>query len=215
MQCTLCSSISQPFCADKKCQYFRCTECDLIFADPDTLLSQAEEKLIYDYHENGPNDLGYRAFLNHLTTPLLEKLSPGMKGLDFGSGPGPTLNLMLEKQGMKMSVYDIYYAPDTGQLSCQYDFVTCTEVAEHFREPDKSWAQLIGLIKPGGWLGVMTCMFTKETADDFNLWSYKGDPTHISFYTPETIQWIARHFRLELEIVNDRVILFRKNKVAL
>lgn len=210
MLCTLCSSISPPFCEDKKRQYFRCTECDLIFADPKTHLPQDEEKSIYEFHENDPNDFRYREFLNRLATPMLDRLSPGMHGLDFGSGPGPALNLMLEEQGMKMSVYDIYYAPNVGQLSSQYDFVTCTEVAEHFSEPGKSWSQLVSLVKPGGWLGVMTRMFTKETTEDFNQWGYKGDPTHISFYTPETMQWIAQHFQLSLEMVSDRVLLFRK-----
>jgi len=210
MLCTLCNSTSTPFCEDKKRPYFRCSECDLIFADPKTYLSQEDEKANYEFHENDPNDTRYREFLSRLSTPLVKKLSSGMHGLDFGSGPGPTLNLMLEEQGLTMSVYDIYYAPDKGQLNRQYDFVTCTEVAEHFGNPGKSWPELVSLVKPGGWLGIMTWMFTKETTEEFNRWGYKGDPTHISFYTPKTMQWIAQHFKLELEIVSDRVILFRK-----
>lgn len=183
----------------------------MIFADPEAYLPEDEEKAIYDFHQNDAQDTRYREFLSQLSNPLLEKLSTSMTGLDFGSGPGPTLSLMLEEQGMKMSVYDIYYAPDTGQLSRQYDFVTCSEVAEHFCEPGKAWPQLVSLIKLGGWLGVMTWMFTKETAEQFNRWNYKGDPTHVSFYTPETMRWIAQHFQLSLEIISEQVILLRKN----
>lgn len=215
MLCTLCSSTSTLFCEDKKRQYFRCSQCDLIFADPQTCLPQEEEKVIYEFHQNDPNDTRYREFLSQLSIPLVKKLSPGMSGLDFGCGPGPTLNLMLEKQGMIMSVYDIYYAPDSGQLSRQYDFVTCSEVTEHFNEPGLAWPQLIDLVKPDGWLGVMTWMFTKETAEPFKQWTYKNDPTHVSFYTPKTMQWIAQHFQLSIENVNDRVILFKRNRVAL
>jgi len=183
----------------------------MIFADPQAYLPQDEEKAIYDFHQNDSHDTRYREFLSQLSIPLLEKLSTGMTGLDFGSGPGPTLSLMLEEQGMKMSIYDIFYAPDSGQLSRQYDFVTCSEVVEHFNEPGKTWPQLISLVKPQGYIGMMTWMFTKKTAEQFNQWSYKGDPTHVSFYTPETMQWIAQHFQLKLEIISEQAILFRRD----
>lgn len=209
MQCTLCAQPSTPFCEDKKRQYFRCATCDLIFADPSTHLAVEDEKSIYAFHKNDPDDTRYRQFLSQLSAPMLEKITPGMHGLDFGSGPGPTLNLMLEQAGMTMSVYDIFYAPDQGQLDQQYDFVTCSEVVEHFYKPDQSWPELIRLVKPGGWLGVMTWLFTQDTTEDFRRWSYKGDLTHVSFYTPRTVQWIAEHFGLGVEIVSERVILFR------
>ncbi|MFV1467284.1 class I SAM-dependent methyltransferase [Idiomarina sp. HB] len=183
----------------------------MIFADPQAHLPQDEEKAIYDFHQNDSHDTRYREFLSQLSIPLLEKLSTGMTGLDFGSGPGPTLSLMLEEHGMKMSIYDIFYAPDSGQLSRQYDFVTCSEVVEHFNEPGKTWPQLISLVKPQGYIGVMTWMFTKKTAEQFNQWSYKGDSTHVSFYTPETMQWIAQHFQLKLEIISEQAILFRRD----
>lgn len=211
MICTLCSSSSKPFCEDKKRQYFRCATCDLIFADPNTRLRQEEEKAIYDFHQNNPQDTRYRKFLSQLSTPLLKKLSVGMTGLDFGSGPGPTLSLMLEEQGMEMSVYDIYFTPNSGQLSRQYDFVTCSEVVEHLNDPGESWPQIVSLVKPGGWLGIMTWMLANESHQQFSHWSYKGDPTHVSFYTPQTMRWIAQAFQLDLKIINDRIILFRKH----
>ncbi|MGX5915213.1 class I SAM-dependent methyltransferase [Aliidiomarina sp. Khilg15.8] len=210
MLCTLCSQPANAFCEDKTRQYFRCTGCDLVFADPDTRLTSEDEKSIYEFHTNDPEDGRYRDFLSQLSTPLLTKVRPGMHGLDFGSGPGPTLNLMLEEQGMTMSIYDIYYAPDQGQLQRKYDFVTCSEVAEHFAEPGKSWPELVGLVQPGGWLGVMTSLFISDNVEDFQRWGYKRDPTHVSFYTPKTMQWLAEHFGLSLEIVSDRVILFQK-----
>lgn len=210
MLCSLCQSPSKRFCDDKKRTYFQCTTCHLIFADPAAQLSRHDEKAIYDFHENDAQDTGYRAFLNQLAAPLLEKLSPRVSGLDYGCGPGPTLSLMLEENGMQMSLYDIFYAPNTGQLQQTYDFVTCSEVAEHFNSPRDSWPELVRLVKPGGWLGVMTWLFTKNTVAAFNRWSYKGDPTHVSFYTPHTIQWLATHFQLDCHIVSEQVILFQK-----
>lgn len=208
MLCTLCHSSAHFYCEDKKRRFFRCSSCDLIFAEPSAHLSVADEKFIYELHENDPHDPHYRRFLAQLTEPLLIKLSPGMHGLDFGCGPGPALHLMLEAHGMTMAVYDLFYTPDTGQLSQKYDFVTCTEVVEHFNHPSQSWPELINTLKADGWLGVMTWLFTKDSTTDFLQWSYPRDPTHVSFYTPKTMHWLATQFQLKMEIVSDRVILF-------
>ncbi|MTJ01729.1 class I SAM-dependent methyltransferase [Idiomarina piscisalsi] len=210
MNCTLCHAPATFFCEDKKRPYFRCTECDLVFAAPNSYLSDNDEKAIYDFHENDPNDDRYRQFLNQLATPLLGKLSAGMEGLDFGCGPGPVLNLMMEEHGMSMSVYDIYYVPDKNKVARQYDFVTSTEVVEHFYKPSEAWPQLVDLVKRGGWLGIMTSMFTRELPQLFKQWQYKNDPTHVSFYSPKTMHWIAKQFELEIEIVSNRIILFQR-----
>ncbi|MGM0525782.1 MAG: class I SAM-dependent methyltransferase [Pseudomonadota bacterium] len=210
IKCTLCHSESQFFCDDQKRRYYRCDNCDLIIADPESQLSAAEEKKLYDFHENGPDDEGYRKFLVQLSDPLLARLKPGMEGLDYGCGPGPTLSLMLEQQDMAVSLYDIYYAYDKALLQRKYDFVTCTEVVEHFNQPAQSWPELVGLLKPEGWLGIMTSMFTKSSSEQFANWGYKRDPTHVSFYTPTTMEWIAKQFNLQCEKLSDRVVLFKK-----
>ncbi|MEX0741223.1 MAG: class I SAM-dependent methyltransferase [Phycisphaeraceae bacterium] len=170
-------------------------------------MGRADEKRVYDQHENDPADAGYRRFLDRLAQPLLGKLTRGMAGLDYGCGPGPTLSVMLEEAGMRMAVYDPYYAPDRSVLGKRYDFVTCTEVVEHFNRPAESWAELVGLLKPGGWLGVMT----KRVIDRerFEQWHYKNDPTHVSFYSEATFAWIAERFGLGLEVVGQDVVIFR------
>lgn len=210
MQCTLCLAQGAPFSADRTRQFFRCPQCDLIFAEQASYLSPADEKQIYDYHENSADDPRYRKFLSQLSEPLLTKLTPGMQGLDFGCGPGPTINLMLQEQGMSVALYDLFYFPDSAVLTTQYDFVTATEVVEHFNNPRQDWPILADVLKPGGWLGVMTWLYSSPDNDNFCRWSYKGDPTHVSFYTPETMKWLARWLNLELQFVSERVILFRK-----
>ena len=86
------------------------------------------KKQRYDDHENSIDDEGYCSFLNHLLTPLAERLPKGAKGLDFGSGPGPTLSLLMAKHGFQMRCYDKYYAPEATLLNQSYDFITSTEV---------------------------------------------------------------------------------------
>ena len=210
MQCTLCSHHADFYCADRKRDYYRCLSCDLVFADPDSLINHSEEKAIYDFHENDAYDPRYRQFLSQLSEPLLEKLKTGMRGLDYGCGPGPTLNLMLEEQGMQVDLYDLYYFYDKSKLQQRYDFVTATEVVEHFTTPQYSWAELLGLLKPGGWLGVMTSLNNHMTTATFKNWNYKNDPTHVSFYSKQTMIWLAKRYDLSLQFVTDRVMLFRR-----
>jgi hypothetical protein len=50
------------------------------------------------------------AFLSQVFDPVTTHLKKGAKGLDFGSGPGPTLSLMFEKQGYQVDLFDKFYA---------------------------------------------------------------------------------------------------------
>jgi hypothetical protein len=42
----------------------------------------------------------------------------------------------------------------------------------------------------------------------FTTWRYARDPTHVSFYRPETMQWIAARFGRRLERPASSVTLF-------
>ena len=206
--CPLCGSDTQHFHTDQMRDYYECCQCGLVFADPNSFLDAKDEKERYELHENNPEDEGYRQFLRQVMAPLLPHLKPGQKGLDFGCGPGPALKQLLEEQGMAMQVYDPFYAPDQKALEMQYDFVTCTEVVEHFYTPAESWNTLIDLVKPGGWLAIMTSFLTKNT--DFNAWYYKTEPTHVMFYRTNTIEYIAERFQLKIVHIQSPVVLFQK-----
>ncbi|RUO63130.1 class I SAM-dependent methyltransferase [Pseudidiomarina insulisalsae] len=208
--CPLCHAAAGHFVADTRRDYYQCSQCELVFADPTGHLEADAERAVYDLHENLPDDAGYRNFLEQLTVPLLARLTPGMQGLDFGCGPGPTLHLMLEERGMNMQLYDIFYQPNKQQLQRQYDFVTSTEVVEHFYQPAATWRQLVDLVKPGGTLAIMTSLFTRQTPAAFLAWQYKNDPTHVSFYTPWTMKWLAQEYALNCDILSQRVIFFQR-----
>ncbi|WP_318488449.1 class I SAM-dependent methyltransferase [Photobacterium leiognathi] len=210
--CPLCHSEQHVlFAEDKNRSYFRCQQCALIFADPNAQLTPEQEKAVYDQHQNNPEDMGYRQFLSRVATPLVERLpANASEGLDFGSGPGPTLSIMLEEMGYNMAIYDPYFAPDPSVLTRQYDFVTCTEAIEHFYQPAKEWGLLLSMIKLGGWLGLMTKLATD--ADGFKRWHYKNDPTHVSFFSRDTFRFLAKRDDLEVEFVGNDVILLRKTQ---
>lgn len=207
--CPLCQSLDiNNYFEDKRRAYLQCTQCELVFVNPEQRLDTEAEKAHYDMHENDPTDEGYRRFLSRVADPILKRIEPASHGIDFGCGPGPTLSLMLEEQGHTMSLYDIYYHPDNSVLEKQYDLMTSTEVIEHLYDPDSVWQQWLNLVKPGGWIGLMTKLVINVEA--FANWHYKNDPTHVVFFSRNTFQYLAERDQLELEFIGNDVILLRK-----
>jgi len=193
---------------DKQRDFYQCTQCHLVFVPPSQHLSPDQEKAHYDLHQNSPNDQAYRQFLSRLANPLMAVLSPSAKGLDFGSGPGPTLSVMLEEAGFDMAIYDIFYANDASVLELKYDFVTATEVVEHLSTPGKVLDHLYSMIRPRGWLGVMTKMVLDKEV--FSRWHYKNDPTHICFYSRVTFNYLAQTWGASVEYPDSDVVLIKK-----
>ncbi len=207
--CPLCASQEiSDFHQDLTRDYLRCETCRLTFVPREFHLSASDEKAEYDLHENSPDDPGYRQFLGRLFEPMNSRVSPGSTGLDFGSGPGPTLSVMFEEAGHDVAIYDPFYAPDETPLTRQYDFVTASEVVEHFRNPAKDLQRLWSCVKSSGLLGIMTKQVIDQAS--FANWHYKNDPTHISFFSRETFNWLAEQWHAELTFVGSDVMLFSK-----
>lgn len=189
-------------------KYYRCSDCALVFLSPQQLPSKQTEKALYDQHRNDPADDGYRTFLSQVSVPLTAQLPPGASGLDYGCGPGPALVAMMRERGFSCEGYDPIYACDTQLLEGRYDFVTCTEVVEHFHHPGRDFDTLVTLLNPGGWLAIMTRWLTDDV--DFQRWHYRRDPTHVCFYNRDTFEWIARHHGLRACYPQDHVTLLQK-----
>lgn len=214
MNCPLCLSAQTSLFIEREYpkgavkEYLRCPDCLLIFADPRFHLAPEEEKRRYDQHRNSPDDPGYTGFLNRLAVPLAAKLKRGEKGIDFGCGPGPAMDVVLKEKGYFVSNYDPVYFPDRSLLAAEYDFITCTETAEHFRRPRQEFDLMDRVLKRGGKLGLMTEILEDESS--FRQWWYPNDPTHICFYQPQTFLWIAGWKGWETERPAKNVVLFIK-----
>lgn len=194
--------------ADDGRLYFRCPDCRLTFLAPDQLPDGETELATYRLHENDPRDPRYRAFLARLTDPLLRHLEPGMIGLDFGCGPGPTIAPMLAEHGLEVVNYDPVFQPDPAALARRYDFITCSEVVEHLHNPGREFERLDALLRPGAWFGVMTALLEDDAG--FAGWWYRRDPTHVCFFRRETMRWIAARFGWRVAFPGPTVTLFRK-----
>lgn len=188
--------------------YWGCGTCEARFLDPRHWPPYDQEYAHYLHHENDPDDKGYRRFLAKLVDPLLEKLDTAMCGLDYGCGPGPALAAMLSEAGHDMSLYDPFFEQDPQALARSYDFITCTEVAEHFHHPAEEFDRLDAMLRPGGWLGVMTCFQTDDAR--FADWHYRKDPTHVVFYREATLRMIAAQRGWTCEIPIKDVALMHK-----
>jgi hypothetical protein len=173
------------------------------------LLNEKEEKKRYDFHNNCIDDPHYVKFLSQLINPLLLKIKPNSVGLDFGSGPEPVLSQLLIKEGFKMDIYDPFYADNQEIFTKKYDFITLTEVAEHLYEPAYEFKRLISLLKPNAYLAIMT--LRTDNVKDFKDWFYKKDETHVCFFSNKSMAYIAKKYRLKLQIFNERVVVFHKD----
>jgi len=208
--CPLCNTNQKlVFLSDAEREYYRCSCCDLIFVPREYHLSEIDQRARYDSHNNDPGDLRYRNFFKQLLVPLLAILPSNSYGLDFGSGPGPTLSLMLEEWGHNVDLYDKFYAQNDAVFQNRYDFITTTEVVEHLPNPLKDLEALVKILQKGGILAIMTEIVSPQL--DFTNWYYKNDPSHVCFYSEKTFFYLANLLGLEIVTLSERVIILRKS----
>jgi SAM-dependent methyltransferase len=218
--CSLCQRADIPFFAcDLKTgwSYFRCPVCELISRDPQSYLDAAEERSRYAQHENFASQQGYLNFLQPVVDEVLQNVSlePGSaaRGLDYGCGPGPVLIELLQSKGFAMQGYDPFFAPEwEGFAALPFDFITCTEAAEHFHHPLAEFARMSQWLKPGGHLIVMTRFYAPASSPEVFLgWFYRRDPTHVCFYNEQSFVWLAQTVGFEVSFPRPHVAVLRKH----
>ncbi|MCJ8277211.1 MAG: class I SAM-dependent methyltransferase [Bdellovibrionales bacterium] len=189
--------------------YYHCPDCDLVFRDPETYLAHDEEKARYETHNNSIENEGYVRFLSPVVENLIPYLKEGSEGLDYGSGPGPILDILFSRKGFKVSNFDPYFNNDEEVVSRTYDFVTCTEVIEHLYKPYEVLKKMDHCLKEEGYLLLMTD--PQPGKDKFLNWGYRMDNTHVCFYSKKTMEWISQNLNYELISSEGKISVFRKN----
>ena len=207
--CRLCGSSDTRLLYEGPSRPFHhCRVCDLVFVPERFLLSPEAERERYLLHENDPADEGYRTWLRNLLDEVTPLVAPGAEGLDYGCGAPAVLVMMLRERGFRVEGWDLYFAPDATLLERTYDFVTCSETAEHFREPLAEFERLGRLLRPGAVLGVMTQMLADWCG--FRDWHYHSDATHVCFYSQRTMRRIGERFGWCVSFPREHVAVFRK-----
>lgn len=212
-QCKICNNEVSTFKDVKKdLIYYRCLSCGFVSLDDKFMVNQTEEKKKYDQHNNSLENEGYvqmfEAFIDEAIAPYKQNIH---KALDFGSGPEPVLSKLLEFRGFEVDIYDLYYAPKKVYESKKYDLITSTEVFEHLSKPLDVLTLLVKHLNPQAYMALMT-KFPPNEDEAFLAWWYRRDPTHISFFTPQSFEVMADKVGLSVvKIINDNIIVFQKN----
>ncbi len=207
LQCTLCGSQTSSFSVVHTQEYYKCTHCHSILLHSSYFLTAIEEKQRYDIHNNDVHDVGYQKSVFPIVSSVTENHTKAHKGLDFGSGSGPVVTMLLRNQGFNVQTFDPFYDPNPLALKQKYDYIICSEVMEHFYIPAKEFKLLHSLLKTNGMLYCKTNLYDETT--NFDTWWYKNDPTHVFFYTEKTIHWIKKKYNFREASITKNVITFK------
>ena len=212
MKCKICSTVATSFDdlqLSKK--FYHCPACELIFLDKKYFVDNADEKKQYDHHNNNAQNSGYVTMFENYLDFFWDDIKDNAKtALDFGSGPGPVLYEILEKRGLETEFYDKFYQPKKVYEGKKYDLITSTEVFEHLDNPKEILQLLAQHLNDNGVIALMSLFHTNEQKD-FLKWWYRRDPTHITFFTPKSIEFMANECGLRVsKHDHKRVIVLQK-----
>ncbi|EKJ86267.1 class I SAM-dependent methyltransferase [Leptospira meyeri] len=170
--------------------------------------NQEEEKTRYLEHNNDINDIRYQNFLRPVVEKVLGNQKSTDQALDYGAGPGPVVQFLLEQKGYKIKLYDPFFHNDPENLKQSYDYIILTEVVEHFHSPKKEFQILYNLLNTNGCLYILTHPY--DDSIHFEKWYYKNDQTHTFFYTKKAFEWILNHYGFKNLDIQNRIIILRK-----
>ncbi|MCW7493462.1 class I SAM-dependent methyltransferase [Leptospira sp. 2 VSF19] len=167
-----------------------------------------EEKKRYLEHNNDVEDTRYQNFLKPIVDQVITNQKVTDKGLDYGAGPGPVVQYLLEQAGFKIKLFDPFFHNHVDNLYQTYDYIILTEVVEHFHNPKFEFEKLIKLLNESGNLYILTHPY--DDSINFEKWYYKNDQTHTFFYTKDSFEWIRNHFGFNHLEIGGRIIRFIK-----
>ena len=170
-------------------------------------------KCLSDYYRKGFGSERHRqgqlinARINAWAIGRLLPVRQVLSFLDVGTGYGYLLREVksrydIQGNGVELSEQESRYGKDhlgvdiknasleeSGLAVRSFDLVTCFEVIEHVPDPVSFVKALVGYVKPGGYLLVMTDNFESQVARDLGPSFPKWIPhSHISHFGPKTLE---------------------------
>lgn len=188
--------------------FWLCQDCGYVFRDQTQLLTLKEEQARYDSHENDVESEGYQKFLRPVVNCILQHQTTQDHGLDYGCGPSSVIEYLLKQQNYLMDVYDPYFYPENLKPWKTYDYVSCTEVVEHFHQPLIDFAKILQIMKPRARLYIKTGWLVEVA--QFPQWHYHRDPTHVGFFNEKSFGFLAQKFGLQLQQMRSECVILVK-----
>ncbi|MFW6298838.1 MAG: class I SAM-dependent methyltransferase [Bacillota bacterium] len=202
--CPICQGATYPLKDPEiKVTHHVCKTCGYTFKDKAHRVDENQEKNLYSNHQNTLENKGYVAMFERFLAFALEEKRVVGPALDFGSGPGPVLFELLKRRGFESYHYDPYFHKDDQVFNRAYGFITSTEVFEHLSAPRATFQRLADLLKPKGFLAIMTSL-RPDDDQAFLTWWYRRDPTHIGFFTEQAMQRLTEQTQMTLVKTNHK-----------
>lgn len=218
--CRLCDAPAVPTLRDRpdreygikvRLDYWRCTGCGLVFADPIPSALVPSFYAAYSTHERiDPNHRSKIWDLVDGITPSLDKagsfeslgLSKNARILDFGCGAGAFLMDLHEAGFVDLAGCD--FDPNVASIALPrltffsgiddlqretFDVITMNHVLEHVEDVSKTLSQLRMHLRPGGMIYIRTPNACSVLAGWFGRnWRGWETPRHLNVLTPAALQ---------------------------
>lgn len=202
MTCLVCSSPALRILSSKRKTFFRCADCGFSFLHPDFLPSKEAALERYKQHYNSEDNKGYQQFLCHIIERALYYAGKPESLIDWGSGPNPLASKILRNLGFTVFSWDPHFSSAQDPERACYDLGICVEVAEHFIHPQEDFSAFFATLKPNAYAIVHTHLAPKDDGA-FLRWWYVEDVTHVSFYSPCSLEILGKMNGAELITVED------------
>jgi len=187
--------------------YHRCRNCAFTFTRAlDAWDQEMFARHIYndDYVRHDPGYLSRHLENTFFLVPRIGKARREIRILDYGSGLG-RLESELKRQGfLHVESYDPF---TRGERPCgHFDFITCIEVFEHALDPAAMMQDIAAFLTPGSGAVLFSTLCCPQSVIDAGLgnwWYCVPRNGHISFYTPQSLGWLASAHGLEYGQLDD------------
>jgi 2-polyprenyl-3-methyl-5-hydroxy-6-metoxy-1,4-benzoquinol methylase len=196
-------------------QYFSCPGCGFIQTEEPYWLDEAYAQAITIYDtgilaRNFANAVNVTFFLNNINMK-------DCKSLDFGGGHGVFTRIMRD-YGFNFFHYDkyaenLFAGGFDGNLNEEYDLVTSFENFEHFVNP---MSEIKNLIDISDILFFSTLLIPSyRPPPPIVEWWYfcPSAGQHVAFYTRNTLEYIAKQFKLHFISNYSDMHIFSKHKI--
>lgn len=208
--CRLCLSHDTIliFKNSKAKEFYQCRHCGYTQVNRLSFASLEDENKRYQFHNNDVESEGYQNYLMPIVDQVLSFQQHANRGLDYGSGPSSVVEYLLKKSNYQIQCYDPLFYNHPQILTQSYDYVVCTEVFEHFKDPISELIKILNLLKPLGRLYVKTEL--TDDVLDFSKWHYHRDFTHVGFFSQNSFRFLETRLSLQIIKLDSQFIIYQK-----